>query len=180
MPVESTDRNQLYIFYILHQTTTCCLSVCQRQCCISFISYIKPQPATNGVTERDVVYLLYPTSNHNRNLHPMRQQWVVYLLYPTSNHNLGYLPRYWYWVVYLLYPTSNHNLGYLPRYWYWVVYLLYPTSNHNQGIRDVLFDEVVYLLYPTSNHNLAVTFLISSMLYIFYILHQTTTRQPCA
>ena len=34
-------------------------------CCISFDSYIKPQQCVGAVCCLDVVYLLIPTSNHN-------------------------------------------------------------------------------------------------------------------
>ena len=34
--------------------------------CISFDSYIKPQPAFRDIADGKVVYLLIPTSNHNR------------------------------------------------------------------------------------------------------------------
>ena len=78
---------ELYIFWFLHQTTTlealrlmpaCCISFdsyikpqphininMKSKCCISFDSYIKPQliPATTVL--KKVVYLLIPTSNHN-------------------------------------------------------------------------------------------------------------------
>ena len=122
----------LYIFCILHQTTTWsplprwmmrCISfvsyIKPQRChklpqnchsCISFVSYIKPQPIRIKRDNLFVVYLLYPTSNHN-----LLRSWilvlsVVYLLYPTSNHNLsGFINMLW-GVVYLLYPTSNHNL----------------------------------------------------------------------
>ena len=33
--------------------------------CISFESYIKPQPTEKQTLEQQVVYLLNPTSNHN-------------------------------------------------------------------------------------------------------------------
>ena len=56
--------------------------------CISFVSYIKPQPALADTPEECVVYLLYPTSNHNWRGYGTRPFEVVYLLYPTSNHNL--------------------------------------------------------------------------------------------
>ena len=57
-------------------------------------------------------------------------------------------------VVYLLIPTSNHN----------VIYLV-----HNYGF-------VVYLLIPTSNHNFCAYCWFWATLYIFWFLHQTTTR----
>ena len=34
-------------------------------CCISFDSYIKPQPGQSSCVNSPVVYLLIPTSNHN-------------------------------------------------------------------------------------------------------------------
>ena len=55
----------LYIFWFLHQTTTS-LRICKLTlCCISFDSYIKPQPTLKSVCLGWVVYLLIPTSNHN-------------------------------------------------------------------------------------------------------------------
>ena len=56
-----------------------------------------------------------------------------------------------------------------------VVYLLIPTSNHNLPFKYSLFLQVVYLLIPTSNHNSRVWEYLSSTLYIFWFLHQTTT-----
>ena len=39
-------------------------------CCISFDSYIKPQPDNPNINSFGVVYLLIPTSNHNhRRIH---------------------------------------------------------------------------------------------------------------
>ena len=56
---------QLYIFWFLHQTTTkCCIEIIKPRC-ISFDSYIKPQPAAALPVPALVVYLLIPTSNHN-------------------------------------------------------------------------------------------------------------------
>ena len=56
---------KLYIFWFLHQTTTRRLFCCVPNCCISFDSYIKPQPRCRPWRARSVVYLLIPTSNHN-------------------------------------------------------------------------------------------------------------------
>ena len=51
-----------------------------------------------------------------------------------------------------------------------------PTSNHNRTTIVSVDTTVVYLLIPTSNHNWinAKSFIIA--LYIFWFLHQTTTR----
>ncbi len=100
---------------------------------------------------------------------------VVYLLIPTSNHNSLPACALKRLVVYLLIPTSNHNLTVLSRAEYNVVYLLIPTSNHNQlWVLDELAS-VVYLLIPTSNHNYHLERMLTTPLYIFWFLHQTTT-----
>ena len=56
----------LYIFWFLHQTTTYACFYAFVYCCISFDSYIKPQLRLNTPRLNSVVYLLIPTSNHNR------------------------------------------------------------------------------------------------------------------
>ena len=56
--------------------------------CISFDSYIKPQPSHAFQRICSVVYLLIPTSNHNYGVSGTARRQVVYLLIPTSNHNL--------------------------------------------------------------------------------------------
>ena len=121
----------LYIFYVLHQTTTVLCPCFLSRCCISFMSYIKPQRHFHSYFYDVVVYLLCPTSNHNCRVEETRTSGVVYLLCPTSNHNA----------------TVNKKQRFL----------------------------VVYLLCPTSNHNAVVVLVSSTVLYIFYVLHQTTT-----
>ena len=101
--------SSLYIFWFLHQTTTHTWKRKWLKCCISFDSYIKPQPRRNlwrcssscisfdsyikpqllfvHLKNSCVVYLLIPTSNHNSYNRWSTDQWVVYLLIPTSNHN---------------------------------------------------------------------------------------------
>ena len=77
----------LYIFWFLHQTTTDLTSDISRMSCISFDSYIKPQPSARALCQGYVVYLLIPTSNHNLYVTFPIMTMVVYLLIPTSNHN---------------------------------------------------------------------------------------------
>ena len=79
--------------------------------CISFDSYIKPQLMMKGCCLLQVVYLLIPTSNHNRTPQDNMKPVVVYLLIPTSNHNGQLSEEQAKNVVYLLIPTSNHNLN---------------------------------------------------------------------
>ena len=56
----------LYIFWFLHQTTTSFVCNASIMRCISFDSYIKPQHEDEIILGKGVVYLLIPTSNHNR------------------------------------------------------------------------------------------------------------------
>ena len=55
----------LYIFRFLHQTTTYHCPTFPTGRCISFVSYIKPQPQGRLPDTDFVVYLSFPTSNHN-------------------------------------------------------------------------------------------------------------------
>ena len=208
--------------------------------CISFVSYIKPQLLLMMINCLSVVYLLYPTSNHNILPLYFFAIIVVYLLCPTSNHNCWPFHSSFCWVVYLLYPTSNHNLVRLvpaphvlyifcilhqttttfrkrrvlnscisfvsyikPQLdWYLMInggscisFVSYikpqqKTIMINKSCSCISFvsyikpqlefsgdklDSVVYLLYPTSNHNTSLQSVIKPTLYIFCILHQTTT-----
>ena len=165
----------MYIFWILHQTTTCSSTSCSAYSCISFESYIKPQPWWLVVGSGGVVYLLNPTSNHNLTWWYTEWTEVVYLLNPTSNHNFVNVPLLQVTVVYLLNPTSNHNLQlkgehHCKLYIFWILHqttTLLSSSPHparcisfESYIKPQLlvcisiFVYVVYLLNPTSNHNL--------------------------
>ena len=57
-----------------------------------------------------------------------------------------------------------------------VIYLLIPTPNHNDVVDRGKWSLVVYLLIPTPNHNHCDNIIILLLLYIFWFLHQTTTR----
>ena len=189
-------KSMLYIFWILHQTTTSSPPFLGCGCCISFESYIKPQPPLATARSSLVVYLLNPTSNHNIGTITLWATWVVYLLNPTSNHNYFRVCEDTWGVVYLLNPTSNHNVRvtHACKFSLYIFWILHQTTTIREGywedIRCISFEsyikpqlefvflyllEVVYLLNPTSNHN-SFTFSNSfSLLYIFWILHQTTT-----
>ena len=164
----------LYIFWLLHQTTTLSHFFPFPVSCISFDSYIKPQLKYNLTAFPSVVYLLTPTSNHNPAPALAMRSMVVYLLTPTSNHNLL-------WAV--------DTLGGLYIFW-----LLHQTTTERLMMRTMRccisfdsyikpqpaasalrFPSVVYLLTPTSNHNLWIRKKFSRLLYIFWLLHQTTT-----
>ena len=191
------DGNVLYIFWSLHQTTTEECSCFCSHCCISFDPYIKPQLQGLTLHWHMVVYLLIPTSNHNRKKTRCVLNLVVYLLIPTSNHNS--LHYGWYsillYIFWSLHQTTTRNawshqkvrcISFDPyikpqrrqRYHVrlWVVYLLIPTSNHNFWTLFATPLAVVYLLIPTSNHNGMGGTHFFWTLYIFWSLHQTTTN----
>ena len=145
--------------------------------CLSLDSYIKPQHKPQLLMIWDVVYLLIPTSNHNRACAgtTLTRLFISWFLHQTTTCTaLAYVvvcclsldsyikPQlsvsmiFRCWVVYLLIPTSNHNHELALVLRRVVVYLLIPTSNQLVGQLDVRVC-VVYLLIPTSNHNCSRT-----------------------
>ena len=59
------EQAKLYIVLFLHQTATIFLMSRRYFSCISFYSYIKPQPYPISTTHIGVVYRSIPTSNRN-------------------------------------------------------------------------------------------------------------------
>ena len=171
---------QLYIFWLLHQTTTFTVFLIILFCCISFDSYIKPQLICKRYEVVKVVYLLTPTSNHNLStLHFSDVTlYIFWLLHQTTTHIL-HTSESECCISFDSYIKPQH--GPWHRWKPYVVYLLTPTSNHNQDFVIPSKIEVVYLLTPTSNHNHSITLFSITLLYIFWLLHQTTTwRRPAS
>ena len=83
----------LYIFWFLHQTTTCSRERFVSACCISFDSYIKPQPSPFPIFIETVVYLLIPTSNHN-----------------TKNNEIVYVALYIFWFLHQTTTYTSYGL----------------------------------------------------------------------
>ena len=106
-----SSAGTLYIFWFLHQTTTGAWLLSSSICCISFDSYIKPQPfpLRRFSSLRCISFDSYIKPQLVRGCSLL--QFVVYLLIPTSNHNLSLFVDFLLYVVYLLIPTSNHNLS---------------------------------------------------------------------
>ena len=164
----------LYIFWILHQTTTLYLLYIYSLSCIFFESYIKPQLSRNtGNTTRSSISFesyIKPQPTCQR----IRMGTVVYLLNPTSNHNLARSCRksnvlYIFWIL--------HQTTTQPPYWkdLFVVYLLNPTSNHNASF-SLTLDSALYIFWILHQTTTFWRFpWFEKMLYIFWILHQTTT-----
>ena len=137
-----------------------------------------------------------PTSNHNLKVAYLNCQTVVYLLTPTSNHNLlaSTVSSRLLYIFWLLHQTTTVVFWELLALWLYIFWLLHQTTTPSSAISlqicCISFDSyikpqlasslccaeiVVYLLTPTSNHNYVccVAFLVP--LYIFWLLHQTTT-----
>ena len=91
---------KLYIAYVLHQTTTFSASCFFCACCISLMSYIKPQLCVLFHQKGIVVYRLCPTSNHNQSVVGLvaAQLYIAYVLHQTTTLCLIYISfpvRYW-------------------------------------------------------------------------------------
>ena len=144
---------RLYIFWFLHQTTTLTASYSVIFSCISFDSYIKPQPWHRSWSRDTVVYLLIPTSNHNS-----------VRLY-TNGTKL--------YIFWFLHQTTTHDA---------LIEIYLSCISFDSYIKPQLLNDclpfliVVYLLIPTSNHNAFLFKVDKLQLYIFWFLHQTTTR----
>ena len=144
---------RLYIFWILHQTTTRSSLCLHFPCCISFESYIKPQLFGERVqmSESCISFESYikpqPLFDHTSD----RQGCISFESYIK--------PQLW-----LL--NDSQSL---------VVYLLNPTSNHNWQVDklETCWLYIFWILHQTTTVGYAVRFYVG--LYIFWILHQTTT-----
>ena len=143
--------------------------------CISFDSYIKPQLSDAAEDVGSAVYLLIPTSNHNR-AHGYKGIGGVYIfwfLHQTTTTLLlarmrmgcisfdSYIKPQLLLRMPILYQSCISFDSYIkpqpmrnPGLFASVVYLLIPTSNHNSVPLESRRYQVVYLLIPTSNHNL--------------------------
>ena len=165
---------QLYIFWLLHQTTTYSCLCSEHICCISFDSYIKPQLMCLFGVCVPVVYLLTPTSNHNtwNSLKWGSPLYIFWLLHQTTTGKQSAS-------IVLGCISFDSYIKPQPK----VIHLI-------KSFSCISFDSyikpqpracsprtpaVVYLLTPTSNHNLSHRWHTAGELYIFWLLHQTTT-----
>ena len=146
---------RLYIFWFLHQTTTFAKSTLHFTCCISFDSYIKPQHGSC------LVCFACGCISFDSYIKPQQKLLGILLCQSCISFDSYIKPQLLLYCIIILL----------------VVYLLIPTSNHNDGSERTDPILVVYLLIPTSNHNLVRSARPSHMLYIFWFLHQTTTRR---
>ena len=99
--------------------------------CISFVSYIKPQLTVTKKEPSSSCISFVSYIKPQRRRIQQHHHWVVYLSFPTSNHNITSTGLSAFSVVYLSFPTSNHNCYVNTQHRNNVVYLSFPTSNHN-------------------------------------------------
>ena len=122
-------------------------------CCISFDSYIKPQPYVVKLSQIISCISFDSYIKPQRSSDCSRILSVVYLLIPTSNHNPGtycvvYSGLYIFWFLHQT-TTTSHNLKMISLlYIFW--FLHQTTTSRRQERRSI-------------------------RLYIFWFLHQTTT-----
>ena len=186
----------LYILLFLHQTTTLALDEHKKAGCISYYSYIKPQPELVSLLSvpRCISYYSYIKPQRIFVPNESSPSCISYYSYIKPQHFVTVRrPLH---VVYLTIPTSNHNTS---RYnyqscWLYILLFLHQTTTCEvftffskscisyysyikpQPIKkDPRCKIVVYLTIPTSNHNKPRKLPSGSWLYILLFLHQTTT-----
>ena len=171
-------KSMLYIFCFLHQTTTLRGVESEEAGCISFVSYIKPQPDGKRMhsPHRCISFVSYIKPQLFLFLKFLRSGCISFVSYikPQPAETSKRLER----VVYLLFPTSNHN----PRSCAWRCFRLYIFCFLHQTttvMKETIFVTVLYIfcfLHQTTTVHSDSPF--ACMLYIFCFLHQTTTAEP--
>ena len=153
MSNDQTRATKLYIFWFLHQTTTSCQACQQKQRCISFDSYIKPQRFVGSVRHRVRCISFDSYIKPQPSLRKWCSRCVVYLLIPTSNHN-----------------SAGSLAGFDLLYIFW---FLHQTTTGLTNSLKLFTLYIFWFLHQTTTHT--VIFLRQRLLYIFWFLHQTTT-----
>ena len=102
----------LYIFWFLHQTTTWRRNLGSQSSCISFDSYIKPQPVWDSISPFWVVYLLIPTSNHNYVWRSSKsvQLYIFWFLHQTTTWGRFVFDLFWLYIFWFLHQTTTLNI----------------------------------------------------------------------
>ena len=150
---EKSNKTWLYIFRFLHQTTTFLHDGEMFCSCISFVSYIKPQPCNDTAKHKHVVYLSFPTSNHNSRLISVSVT-VLYIfrfLHQTTTNHYDYEFALQLYIFRFLHQTTTQ-----------IVF-----SKRNRRLYIFRFLHQTTTIKPFA--------FIPLMLYIFRFLHQTTT-----
>ena len=138
----------LYLLYILHQTTTLKRIILIAICCISYISYIKPQLILEFIyfKSRCISYISYIKPQPS--LHNFLPIIVVSLIYPTSNHNynLIYIYQLRLYLLYILHQTTTSERCSVASNELYLLYILHQTTTFVQ-IDFFLFCCISYISY---------------------------------
>ena len=121
-----------------------------------------------------VVYLLIPTSNHNRNsvFLMMRKLYIFWFLHQTTTVSVRSGKPLALYIFWFLHQTTTS----FPQFIAGTCCISFDSYIKPQlHARGGIGNEVVYLLIPTSNHNSPTQTSLPWKLYIFWFLHQTTT-----
>ena len=165
----------LYIVRFLHQTTTFIEVFPPGSCCISSVSYIKPQhtAANRRLRYSCISSVSYIKPQLQDALGCVRRRCISSVSYIKPQHVLDVTLRNHRCISSVSYIKPQLNT--LSCRISTVVYRPFPTSNHNRQAVPALLSLVVYRPFPTSNHNREVMSTENVMLYIVRFLHQTTT-----
>ena len=165
--------------------------------CISFDSYIKPQLSDGCPSDTPVVYLLIPTSNHNvTDINGYSERlYIFWFLHQTTTGSIPIKTFMKLYIFWFLHQTTTYLFNSLFASRLYIFWFLHQTTTNcrkeSACLRCISFDSyikpqpavcrpahscVVYLLIPTSNHNWFWCWKAESWLYIFWFLHQTTTK----
>ena len=170
--------SSLYIILFLHQTTTRQHWCCFHQGCISFFSYIKPQPLPKYLVLAIgcISFFSYIKPQHNRAYNVRICSCISFFSYIKPQLISYYYSIQLCCISFFSYIKPQHYIS--PQFYLRVVYHSFPTSNHNMIALRSSIHPVVYHSFPTSNHNLFWGLFICFVLYIILFLHQTTTLIP--
>ena len=194
----------LYIFWLLHQTTTRvrlrpvplrCISfdsyikpqlksALRRRdnCCISFDSYIKPQLFGVFFCFLGVVYLLTPTSNHNwMPARTYRQTlYIFWLLHQTTTVLItdGTTPTLY--IFWLLHQTTTYIVVFPESETLYIFWLLHQTTTDKTLLLEGIWLYIFWLLHQTTTRNLLWTNFNCCISFDSYIKPQRCGRQPLA
>ena len=165
----------LYIFWLLHQTTTPSSAISLQICCISFDSYIKPQ-LNNNTTYCWVGCISF--DSYIKPQLPRKGCLGTLCCISFDSYIKPQLPRSRQEsvkVVYLLTPTSNHNIipHFLSCIVLYIFWLLHQTTTTERIVFKNILLYIFWLLHQTTTFLVGLSMVIK--LYIFWLLHQTTT-----
>ena len=193
----TTNKQALYLFWFLHQTTTVGFALRRALSCISFDSYIKPQLAKVSLIQLYVVSLLIPTSNHNLVwiLILLCKLYLFWFLHQTTTlaHDSSIdfrLYLFWFlhqtttwagqlikidklYLFWFLHQTTTWCMLYPWRSGLYLFWFLHQTTTFEDGDQDTAKLYLFWFLHQTTTqHSFASQRIV---LYLFWFLHQTTT-----